>query len=83
MSTGNVSNEEKEKGDLADVMVMLPNNHDASVIAIKIASKLRNKLTAREECFFIAGFIECVKYLRLQEKDKSPYPAKHEKTNHL
>ena len=68
MNTENVSNEEKGNGVLADVMAMLPSNDDAGVIAINIASTLEDKLTAREESFFIAGFIECIKYLRLQGK---------------
>ena len=37
---------------------------DAGVIAVNVASNVRPKLTTQEEAFFIAGFQECVKYLR-------------------
>ena len=40
----------------------------AGVIAVNVASNVRPKLTAKEEAFFIAGFQECVKYLRGQVK---------------
>ena len=68
MSTENVSNKEKGNGVLADVMAMLPSVDDAGVIAVNVASNVRPKLTAKEEAFFIAGFQECVKYLRGQVK---------------
>lgn len=68
MSIENVSNEEKGNGVLADVMAMLPSDDDAGVIAVNIASNAKPKLTAQEESFFIAGFTECVKYLRMQGK---------------
>lgn len=68
MNTENVSNEEKGNGVLADVMAMLPSDDDAGVIAVNIASTVEPKLTAQEESFFIAGFTECVKYLRGQGK---------------
>lgn len=68
MSTENVSNEEKGNGVLADVMAMLPSDDDAGVIAVNIASNVEPKLTTQEESFFIAGFTECVKYLRMQAK---------------
>ena len=68
MSTENVSNEEKGNGVLADVMAMLPSVDDAGVIAVNVASTVKPKLTAQAEAFFIAGFQECIKYLRGQEK---------------
>lgn len=58
--------EEKGNGVLADITAMLPNNDDAKVIALNIASTIKSKLTAREEAYFIAGFIVCVKYLQEQ-----------------
>ena len=42
----------------------LPSDDDAGVIAANVASNVRHKLTTQEEAFFIAGFQECVKYLR-------------------
>ena len=42
----------------------LPGDDDAGVIAANVASNVRPKLTTQEEAFFIAGFTECVKYLR-------------------
>ena len=68
MSTENVSNEEKGNGVLADVMAMLPSVDDAGIIAVNVASTVEPKLTAQEEAFFIAGFQECIKYLRGQGK---------------
>lgn len=68
MSTENSSNEEKDNGVLADVMVMLPSLDDAGVIAVNVASNVRPKLAAQEEAMFIAGFQECVKYLSMQGK---------------
>ena len=68
MSTENVSNEEKGNGVLADVTAMLPSVDDAGIIAVNVASTVEPKLTAQEEAFFIAGFQECIKYLRGQGK---------------
>ena len=42
----------------------LPSDDDAGVIAVNVASNVIPKLTTQEEAFFIAGFQECVKYLR-------------------
>lgn len=53
---------------IADVMAILPSDDDAGIIAVNIASNVEPKLTAQEESFFIAGFTECIKYLRMQEK---------------
>lgn len=68
MNTEKSSNEEKGNGVLADVMAMLPSVDNAGVIAVNVASNVRPKLTAQEEAFFVAGFQECVKYLRGQAK---------------
>ena len=68
MNTENISNEEKGNGVLADVMAMLPSVDDAGVIAVNVASNVEPKLTAQEEAFCIAGFQECIKYLRGQGK---------------
>lgn len=42
----------------------LPSDEEAGVIAANVASNVIPKLTTQEEAFFIAGFQECVKYLR-------------------
>ena len=42
----------------------MPSDDYAGVIAAIVASNVRPKLTTQEEAFFIAGFTECVKYLR-------------------
>ena len=42
----------------------MPGDDDAGVIAVNVASNVIPKLTTQEEAFFIAGFQECVKYLR-------------------
>jgi hypothetical protein len=36
---------------------------EAGVIAVKLFEITREKRTANEEAFFIAGFIECFKFL--------------------
>lgn len=63
-----LENKVKGNGVLADVMAMLPSIDDAGVIAANVASNVKPKLTAKEEAFMIAGFTECVKYLRGQGK---------------
>ena len=42
----------------------LPSDEEAGVIAVDISSNVIKNLNDNEEAFFIAGFIECVKYLR-------------------
>ena len=58
--------------ELADAILALPldvpTDDDAGIIAVKIASTVEPKLTAQEEAMFVAGFQECVKYLRMQGK---------------
>lgn len=41
----------------------LPSLDEANAIAADIASKVTPQLTANQEALFIAGFVECVKYL--------------------
>lgn len=53
---------------LGAVMAMLPSVDDSGVIAVNVASNVIPKLTAQEEAMFIAGFQECIKYLRGQGK---------------
>lgn len=50
-------------------MVMLPSISDIGAIAVNVASNVDPKLTIQEETMFVAGFIECVKYLNMQEMD--------------
>lgn len=40
-----------------------PSADDAGVIAVQISEIVEPQLTAQEQSFFIAGFIECVKWL--------------------
>lgn len=40
-----------------------PSADDAGVVAVQISEIVEPKLTAQEQSFFIAGFIECVKWL--------------------
>ena len=44
---------------------IIPNIDDAGVIAVKISEMVEPPLTAQEQAFFIAGFQECIKWLRL------------------
>jgi hypothetical protein len=41
-----------------------PTIDDSGVVAVDIASKIQPKLTEQEEAIFIAGFQECIKYLK-------------------
>ena len=50
------------------ILALLPTDDDAGIIAVKIASTVEPKLTAQEEAFFVAGFQECVKYLKKEIK---------------
>ncbi len=45
----------------------LPTVEESGVIALEVIETVEPKLTAKEEAFFIAGFQECIKYLKIQE----------------
>jgi len=45
--------------------ILLPSVEDAGIIAIDIA-ELADGMTTQEQAFFVAGFQECVKYLKKQ-----------------
>lgn len=47
----------------------LPTVEEAGVIAVEISENLHDKLEAREQAFFIAGFQEAIKYLYLMDKE--------------
>ena len=55
---------------VAEVEKPLPTDDEAGTIAVSIASKSKPNLTAQEESFFVAGFIECTKWMRdlIQER---------------
>lgn len=40
-----------------------PSADDAGIVAVQISENVTPQLTAQEQSFFIAGFIECVKWL--------------------
>lgn len=42
---------------------VVPKITEANKIAVEIAEKIEPKLTEHEESFFIAGFVEAVKYI--------------------
>lgn len=42
----------------------LPTIDEAGVIAVRVSENLTDKLTSQEQSFFIAGFQECIKYLK-------------------
>ena len=50
---------------IGGVNVLLPTEDDAGIIAVAI-SEINNEMTAQEQAFFVAGFTECIKYLKLQ-----------------
>ena len=54
---------------IGGVSVSLPSVDDAGIIAVAI-SEINNEMTAKEQAFFVAGFQECVKYLKLQSNER-------------
>lgn len=44
--------------------IQLPSDEEAGVIALKISETLKDKHTAEEEAFYLAGFQTCAKWLR-------------------
>ena len=55
---------EKEKCTLHCVSHLLPTELKAGTIAVDISEKVKPEITAQEQAFFIAGFQECIKYLK-------------------
>ena len=49
---------------------------EAGVIAVNISSMITPKLTWQEEAMIIAGFQECIKYLKLKPLPSAPTPPK-------
>jgi hypothetical protein len=47
-----------------------PSVDDAMKAAVNISERVKPKLTAQEQSFFIAGFTECVKWLNCQPNDR-------------
>ena len=48
----------------------LPNNDEAGTMAAMMAFKTIPNITAQEEAFFIAGFIECATWMRNLRKEE-------------
>lgn len=44
--------------------IELPSDEEMSVRALKTISELNPKLIENEEAFYIAGFVECAKWMR-------------------
>lgn len=44
--------------------IELPSDEEMSVRALKTISELNPKLRENEEAFYIAGFVECAKWMR-------------------
>lgn len=51
-----------------EAQIVLPTPEEASVIAVKVADNVTPKLFAKELAFFTAGFAECAKFIRKQNK---------------
>ena len=49
-----------------NVNISLPSVENAGIIALEI-SEMSKELTDKERAFFIAGFQECIKHLKLQK----------------
>ena len=56
--------EERIKKELTPIE--LPSDEDAGVTALKIVETLKDKHTAEQEAFYLAGFQTCVKWLKEQ-----------------
>jgi len=62
--------------------VSLPTVENAGVIAIEISENVKPELNAQEQSFFVAGFQECIKYLKKSKElmnvitdfEELPYP---------
>jgi len=56
----------KHYQDLIDLLtpIELPSDEEMSVRALKTISELNPKLIENEEAFYIAGFVECAKWMR-------------------
>ena len=54
------------------IPIELPSDEEMSVRALKTISELNPKLIENEEAFYIAGFVECAKWMRdkIQELKK-------------
>ncbi len=50
--------------------VKLPSDEEAGVIALKISETLKDKHTAQQEAFYLAGFQTCAKWMREQILNK-------------
>lgn len=50
--------------------IELPSDEEAGVIALKISETLKDKHTAEEEAFYLAGFQTCAKWMREQILNK-------------
>ena len=48
------------------IPIELPSDEDAGVTALKIVETLKDKHTAEQEAFYLAGFQTCVKWLKEQ-----------------
>lgn len=55
---------------IPEIKYSLPSVYDAGVIAAKISENIEAKLTDQEQAFFIAGFQECIKYLKTNVDQK-------------
>ena len=56
---------------VAELENPLPSDDEAGTMAASIASKSKPNLTAQEEAFFVAGFIECVKWMRYLREEET------------
>lgn len=68
---------EKYKSLHKGVSVSLPSVDDAGIIAVSISEigsvigrGEKNSMSSKEQAFFCAGFIECIKYLEIQSDVK-------------
>jgi len=60
------------------VHVVFPDIDDANIIALQVANNINSRFTAQEEANFVAGFVDCIKYLKnskikMKKKNKSKH----------
>ncbi len=57
----------KEEKPVLNNDTAIPSVDEAGAIAVKALENVEPKLTTQEQAFFIAGFQECIKYLKLND----------------
>lgn len=54
-----------DTGNFIDIPI--PTIKNAGIIAAELSEMLKPELSAQEQAFFIAGFQDCINYLKMQD----------------